>query len=148
VGHELQSAGSGYKSSPPEAQQQTARVVYVIVVLPGLEGWRRTVRYDPARVVGVVVVGAFGFFLAACGGSTTPDTEGQTLAQAQQTLRDAGVPEGNITVTGEEGDPNELIVCDHDPDRVAPTEPLTLEVAQSCQDEDEFDRKRKKKRRR
>jgi hypothetical protein len=31
---------------------------------------------------------------------------------------------------------------------VAPTEPLTLEVAQSCQDEDEFDRKRKKKRRR
>jgi hypothetical protein len=51
-------------------------------------------------------------------------------------------------VTGEEGDPNALIVCDHDPDGVAPTESLTLEVAQSCQDEDEFDRKRKKKRRR
>lgn len=105
-------------------------------------------RYGVARVAGVVVVVAFGFILFGCGGSTTPDTEGQTLAQAQQTLRDAGVPEGNITVTGEDGDPNALIVCDHDPDGVAPTEPLTLEVAQSCQQEDESDRKRKKKRRR
>ena len=104
-------------------------------------------RYGVARVAGVVVVVAFCFILVGCGGSTTPDTEGQTLAQAQQTLRDASVPEGNISVTGESGDPNALIVCDHDPDGAAPTEPLTLEVAQSCQQEDD-DRKRKKKRRR
>jgi uncharacterized alpha/beta hydrolase family protein len=96
-------------------------------------------RYHVARMIGVVVVAAVGFILVGCGGSSTPDTEGQTLAQAQQTLRDAGVPEGNITVTGEDGDPNALIVCDHDPDGVAPTEPLTLEVAS--------DRKRKKRRR-
>lgn len=104
-------------------------------------------RYDVARMVSVVVVVAVGFILVGCGSSSTPDTEGQTLAQAQQTLRDAGVPEGNITVTGESGDSNTLIVCDHDPDGVAPTEPLTLEVAQNCQQEDD-DRKRKKKRRR
>jgi hypothetical protein len=104
-------------------------------------------RCGVARVAGVVVVVAFGFVLVGCGGSSTPDTEGQRLVQAQQTLRDAGVPEGNITVTGEDGDPNALIVCDQDPDGVAPTEPLTLEVAQNCQQEDD-DRKRKKKRRR
>ena len=50
-------------------------------------------------------------------------------------------------MTGEDGNPNALIVCDHEPDGVAPTEPLTLEVAQNCQQEDD-DRKRKKKRRR
>ena len=104
-------------------------------------------RCGVARVAGVVVAVAFGFVLVGCAGSSTPDTEGQTLAQAQQTLSDAGVPEGNITVTGEDGDPNALIVCDHEPDGVAPTEPLTLEVAQTCQQEDD-DRKRKKKRRR
>jgi hypothetical protein len=104
-------------------------------------------RCGVARVTGVVVVVVFGFVLVGCGGSSTPDTEGQTLAQAQQTLRDAGVPEGNITVTGEDGDPNALIVCDHEPDGVASKEPLTLEVAQNCQQEDD-DRKRKKKRRR
>ena len=100
-------------------------------------------------VVRVAVVAAFVLFLlAGCGGSSTPDTEGQTLAQAQQTLRDAGVPDDNITVTGEQGDPNELVVCDHDPDGVAPSQPLTLEVAQSCQQEEDDDRKRKKKKRR
>ncbi len=88
------------------------------------------------------------FMLAGCGGSTTPDTEGQTLAQARQTLSDAGVPEQNITVTGETGDPNALIVCDHDPDGVAPTRPLTLEVAQNCPTDDGSDRKRKPKKRR
>ncbi len=93
------------------------------------------------------VGGGFVLFLARCGGPTTPDTEGQTLAQARQTLRDAGVPESNISVTGETGDPNTLIVCDHDPDGVAPSQPVTLEVAQNCQQEDD-DRKRKKKRRR
>ena len=98
------------------------------------------------RAVGVAAVGAFVLFLlAGCGGSTTPDTEGQTLAQAQQTLRDAGVAESNISVTGESGDPNELTVCDHDPDGVDPSQPVTLQVAQGCPDEDD-DRKRKKKR--
>jgi beta-lactam-binding protein with PASTA domain len=82
--------------------------------------------------------------LAGCGQST-PDTEGQTLAQAQQTLRDAGVAESNITVTGESGDPNSLIVCDHDPDNVDPSEPLTLQVAQSCPDDDDGKKKKKKK---
>ena len=83
--------------------------------------------------------------LAGCGGSTTPDTEGQTLAEAQQTLRDAGVPNENITVTGEQGDPNDLIVCDHDPDGVAPSEPVTLQVAQDCPEEDDRDKKKKKR---
>jgi hypothetical protein len=51
-------------------------------------------------------------------------------------------------VTGESGDPNDLIVCDHDPDGVAPSQPVTLEVAQDCQQEDDSDRKRKKRTRR
>ena len=100
------------------------------------------------RVVGVVAVASFVLVLVGCGGSRTPDTEGQTLAQAQQTLRDAGVPDGNITVTGESGDPNELVVCDHDPDGVAPSQPVTLQVAQNCQQEDDSDSKLKKKKRR
>ncbi len=87
----------------------------------------------------------FVLLLAGCGGSTTPDTEGQTLAQARQTLRDAGVPENNISVTGETGDPNTLIVCDHDPDGVSPTKPVTLEVAKNCPDDNDSDKKRKKK---
>jgi hypothetical protein len=88
------------------------------------------------------------FLFAGCG-SGTPDTEGQTLTQAQQTLRDAGVPAENINVTGETGDPDVLIVCDHDPDGVAPTQPLTLEVAANCpQDDDDSSSKRKKKKRR
>ena len=100
------------------------------------------------RVAGVAAVAMFVLVLVGCGGFNTPDTEGQTLAQAQQTLRDAGVPDGNITVTGENGDPNQLIVCDHDPDGVAPSQPLTLQVAQNCQQEDDSDRKRKKRKRR
>ena len=101
-----------------------------------------------SRVAGIVTVAAFVLVLVGCGASSTPDTEGQTLAQAQQTLRDAGVPDGNITVTGENGDSNQLIVCDHDPDGVAPSQPLTLQVAQNCQQEDDSDRKRKKRTRR
>ncbi|HEX2098621.1 MAG TPA: hypothetical protein VHF46_06155, partial [Rubrobacteraceae bacterium] len=68
-------------------------------------------------------------------------SEGWTLAQA---LHDAGVPE-NISVRGENGDPNSLIVCDHDPDGVAPTRPVTLEVATSCPEEDPDREKRKKR---
>jgi len=92
-----------------------------------------------------VVGGGFVLFLAGCRGPTTPDTEGQTLAQARQTLRDAGVPESNISVTGETGDPNTLIVCDHDPDGVSPTEPVMLEVATNCPEDDDSDKKRKKR---
>lgn len=91
------------------------------------------------------VSACFVLLLAGCGGSTTPDTEGQTLAQARQTLRDAGVPENNISVTGETGDPNTLIVCDHDPDGVSPTKPVTLEVAKNCPEDNDSDKKRKKK---
>ena len=89
---------------------------------------------------------AFFLFLpAGCGGQTTPDTEGQTLTQARQALRDAGVPESNITVTGEAtGDPSSLVVCDHDPDGVAPTQPVTLDVATDCPDDPGKKRKKKK----
>jgi hypothetical protein len=106
------------------------------------------VRSGVVRVVGVAAVVVFVLVLVGCSGSGTPDTEGQTLAQAQQTLRGAGVPDDNITVTGESGDSSELIVCDHDPDGVAPSQPVTLEVAQDCQQEDDSDRKRKKRTRR
>ncbi len=92
-----------------------------------------------------MIVGFALFLVVGCGGPTTPDTEGQTLAQAQQTLRDAGVPEENITVVGAQGDPNDLIVCDHDPDGVAPTEPVRLEVATVCPQDDEDDSRKKKR---
>jgi hypothetical protein len=99
------------------------------------------------RIVGIAVVALLALLvLAGCGGQTTPDTEGQTLAQAQQELRNAGVAEGDITVTGETGDPNNLTVCDHDPDGVAPTQPVTLQVAQNCQAEEEDDDRKRKKR--
>ncbi len=96
-------------------------------------------------VLWAVGAGLILFLLAGCG-STTPDTEGQTLTQARQNLRDAGVPEQNISVTGETGDPNTLVVCNQNPAGAAPTEPLTLEVAASCQqDEEDDDRKRKRR---
>ena len=89
--------------------------------------------------------GGLVLLLAGCGGSTTPDTEGQTLTQARQALRDAGVSQSNISVAGETGGgPNALLVCDHDPDGVAPTQPVTLEVATVCSGDD-LDKKRKKK---
>ncbi len=100
-----------------------------------------------ALVVGTVFV---LFLLAGCS-STTPNTEGQTLAQAQQDLSDAGVQEDDITVTGESGDPNSLYVCNQTPDGVDPSTPVTLEVAANCpagageEEEDDDDRKRKKR---
>lgn len=96
------------------------------------------------RVAGIVAVAAFGLVVTGCGGSTTPDTEGQTLSEARQTLRDAGVPESNITVNGPQGDPTQLIVCDHDPDGVAPTQPVTLEVDTTCANDADKKKKRKK----
>jgi len=90
---------------------------------------------------------AFVLFLpAGCVGSSTPDTEDQTLAQARQTLRDAGVPEENISVTDERGDPNSLIVCDQGPDGVAPTRPVTLDVATECPDDDDGPDRKKRRR--
>lgn len=95
------------------------------------------------RAVSWVVGGGFVLFLlTGCGGSTTPDTERQTLSQSFQTLSEAGVPKGNISVTGETGDTDDLTVCDQDPDGVSPAEPVTLEVARDCPDDD---KKRKKK---
>lgn len=106
-------------------------------------------RIDAVRVAGVLVVALLALLLlAGCGGATTPDTEGQTLAQAQQSLRDAGVSDSNITVNGPQGDPNNVYVCDHDPDGVEPSRPVTLEVAQDCPDDDGDRKKKKKKRRR
>jgi hypothetical protein len=58
------------------------------------------------------------------------------------------VPESNILVMGETSDPNALIVCDHDPDRVVPTVPVTLQVATNCPEDaedDDPDKKRKKR---
>ena len=95
----------------------------------------------------VAVIGAvlFALFLlAGCGGPTTPDTEGQSLGQARQALADSGVPQENITVVGQRGDPDELYVCDQDPDGVAPTEPVSLEVATTCVEEDDSSKKKKR----
>ena len=86
--------------------------------------------------------------LTGCGGPTTPDTEGQSLTQARRALADSGVPEGNITVVGERGDPDSLLVCDQDPDGVAPTEPVNLEVATACAEEDDSRKKKRPKVRR
>ena len=88
------------------------------------------------------------FLLVGCGGPTTPDTEGQTLAQARQALADSGVPQENISVVGQQGDPNQLYVCDQDPDGVAPTEPVNLEVATACAEEDDSRKKKRPKIRR
>ncbi len=85
------------------------------------------------------------FLLAGCGGPTTPDTEGQSLTRARQALLDSGVPEGNITVVGERGDPDDLFVCDQDPDGVAPTEPVNIEVATACPEEDDSPKKKRPK---
>ncbi len=87
--------------------------------------------------------------LAGCGGGpVTPDTEGQTLTQARQALTDSGVPEDNITVVGERGDPDGLFVCDQDPDGVSPTEPVNIEVATACAEEDDSRKKKRPKVRR
>jgi hypothetical protein len=106
------------------------------------------VKHSVVRVVGIAAGAVFVLFLLAGCGSSTPDTEGQTLTQARQTLRDAGVPEENITVTGETGNPDSLIVCNHSPAGAEPSEPVTLEVATNCpqaEEEDDDDRKRKKR---
>ena len=95
----------------------------------------------------VAISGAVCFallVLAGCGGPTTPDTEGQSLTQARQALADAGVPARNITVTGQQGDPDDLVVCDQDPDGVAPTEPVNIEVATVCAEEDDSSKKKKR----
>ncbi len=107
----------------------------------------------------LLTVGAvfFVFLLAGCGASSSgdraPDTEGRTLAQAQQALSGAGMPEENVTVnssvTGGQSDPDSLTVCDQRPDGANVTKPVTLDVAESCPDaaeeeEDDNDRKRKR----
>ena len=97
-------------------------------------------------VLWVVGGGFVLFLLAGCGGSTTPDTEGQTLSQAFQTLREAGVPEGNVSVTGDTGDTDDLTVCGQEPDGADPAQPVTLEVATNCPDEDDDRDKKRKKR--
>ena len=96
-----------------------------------------------ARAAGVLAGVVFALLLVGCGG---PDTEGQTLAEARQTLADAGVPEENITLTGAEaadGDPNDLTVCDQEPDAASPGDDVTLEVATTCLEEDDDGRKRR-----
>ena len=63
------------------------------------------------------------------------------------------MPEENVTVnssvTGGQGDPDSLTVCDQRPDGATVTQPVTLEVAESCsnaaeEEEDDNDRKRKR----
>ncbi len=58
------------------------------------------------------------------------------------------MPEQNISVMGETGDPNNLIVYDQDPDGVAPTEPVTLKAVTNCPEEAEEDDPDKKRKRR
>lgn len=65
------------------------------------------------------------------------------LAQACQTPHDTRELE-NTSATGERGDPNSLIVCDHDPDLAVSTR-VTLEVATRCPEEDPDREKRKKR---
>ena len=97
-----------------------------------------------ARAAGVLAGVVFALLLVGCGG---PDTEGQTLAEARQTLADAGVAEENITLTGAGGaadaDPNDLPVCDQEPDAASAGDDVTLEVATTCLEEDDDGRKRR-----
>lgn len=104
---------------------------------------RREASYEVWVIVDYIGVGLV-LCMAGCSKATTPDTEGQTLAEVRQNLRDAGVPDENITVRGETGDPNTLIVCDHDPDGVSLTRPLTLDVASNCPQDDRDKKNRKK----
>ena len=96
------------------------------------------------RTMGVCMLGVtFAVLLAGCGG---PDTEDQTLSEARQTLEDAGVQEGNITVKGPEArsaDPDELYVCDQEPDSANPEDSVLLEVATTCPNEDDGKKKRR-----
>lgn len=81
----------------------------------------------------VVLVASIGFvlLLTGCGG---PNTEGQSLREARQTLLEAEVQEENIRVTGseEDGDPATLVVCDQNPSGAGPDDTVTLEVAATC----------------
>lgn len=83
------------------------------------------------------------FLSTGCGGPTKPDTEDRSLARSRQDLEDSGVPEGNITVVGK---PDELFVREQDPDGVALTEPVGLEVANTCAREDDSSHKKKRPR--
>lgn len=71
---------------------------------------------------------------AACGKDNDPittDTEGFSVAEAQQLLVSEGVPSSNVSVRGDRDNP-QAIVCDHTPDSVSIYEPTTLYVAQDC----------------
>lgn len=72
----------------------------------------------------VLTVGAV---VAGCGGTMTSDTEGMTVASAQQTLGAEGVAASNIAVVGD--NTPEATVCDHDPDGVEVSSPTTLYAA-------------------
>lgn len=97
-------------------------------------------------LAGLVAGVAFALLLSGCGG---PDTQGKTLAEARQTLEDAGVPEENITLSGadETDDPGSLTVCDQEPDAAEPDDTVVLQVATSCpnQADDDDDGKKKKR---
>ncbi len=71
-----------------------------------------------------------------------PDTKGRTPTQARQALTGSDMPERNITVVG---DPDDLFVCDQDPDVVSPTEPVNIEVATVCTEEDDSRKKKRPK---
>lgn len=75
-----------------------------------------------------------GLGLSACGEPVTNDTEGMTLGQARASLNSDGVATTRITIRTTDGSQptNDMIVCDHDPDGVAVTEPTTLLVAVQC----------------
>lgn len=103
------------------------------------------------RLPGLLAIMVAGLTLAACGTPTTPDTTGASLVQARQTLEDAKV--SSITVTGDDADaPSSVFVCTQTQNGDKATSSVTLDVAPTCEnagavEEDDFDTKKKKKRR-
>lgn len=105
---------------------------------------QRGVIWTMGALMGVVIILA----LSGCGG---PNTEGQSLEGARQTLADAGVQEEDISLTGPEAgeDPATLVVCNQSPSGAEEGDEVTLEVATTCpeavqeDDDDDDDRRRR-----
>ncbi len=78
----------------------------------------------------------------------TPDTAGQTLADARRDLTGAGVSAQNIEVVGEQedlqGNPGTLVVCEQRPVGVDSEKPVTLRVSPDCPQIEDDDRDRRR----
>jgi len=85
---------------------------------------------------------------AACGGT---DVQGQTLDEAQQTLREQGV-QVQVTSTNPEidpqaVDPSSVTVCVQEPETVSEGDTANLQVDTECAQEAGGDKKKKKRKR-